>query len=541
LCTAILDWAAGRHLGLGKLISIGNKADLNETDFLKMLADDGKTKVIAGYLESIESGEGFLKAAEQTCSVKPVVVLKVGTTKAGAKAASSHTGSLAGGDIAYGAAFRRSGVIRADNFEELFDYATALYMQPLPAGERVAIITNAGGPGIMAADACEKKGLKVSRLSDSTVDELRKTLPPAASAVNPIDVLGDADPERYAAAIGAAQADDHIDAIIVILTPQAMTKPLETAETVARCASASDKPVLATFMGGSDVTPGREFLTSCNLPDFPSPERAANTLRVMCDYAAWRRRPPRVVTRFPVNRRRVERIISRHTRSGLKNIGEIGAKEILSVYGFNTPEGSLVKTADRAIEFAQRIGFPVAMKIVSPEIVHKSDVGGVQLNLYTGRAVRDAFDLMMLRVHRGYPEARIDGVYLEKMCPPGREIILGMTRDRLFGPMLMFGLGGIFVEVMKDITFHLAPITHDEAIQMLKETRSYALLEGARGEARVDLDAIATGLQRISQLGTDFPQIQELDINPFIVGPVGRDPFVADARMSVKLNESESE
>ena len=538
LCTAILDWATGRHLGLGKLISIGNKADLNETDFLQVLARDEETKVIAGYLESIENGEEFLTAAEETCSIKPVVILKVGTTQAGAKAASSHTGSLAGGDIAYGAAFRRSGVIRADNFEELFDYATALYMQPLPDGERVAIITNAGGPGIMAADACEKKGLQVSRLSDSTVDELRRSLPAAASALNPIDVLGDADPERYAAAIRAAQADDHIDAIIVILTPQAMTKPLETAEAVARCASEGVKPILAAFMGGSDVTPGREFLTRCSLPDYPSPERAAKTLKAMCDYAAWRRRPPRRVTRFPVNRRRVERIISRHSRAGLANIGEVKAKEILGAYDFNIPEGRLLTGVGQTIEYAERIGFPVAMKIVSPDIIHKSDVGGVKINLYSAQAVEDAYELMMLRVVRGYPDARLDGAYLEKMCPPGREIILGMTRDPLFGPMLMFGLGGIFVEVMKDITFYLAPITHSEAMQMLKETRSYALLEGARGQARVDLDAIASGLQRISQLGTDFPQVQELDINPYIVGPVGADPFVADARITIKLKNN---
>jgi len=535
LCTAILDWAAGRHLGLGKLISIGNKADLNETDFLRELARDDKTKVIAGYLESIEDGEEFLSAAEETSSNKPVVILKVGTTQAGAKAASSHTGSLAGGDIAYGAAFRRSGVIRADDFEELFDYATALYMQPLPDGERVAIITNAGGPGIMAADACEKIGLKVSNLSDRTVDELKRSLPAAASALNPIDVLGDANPDRYAAAIKAAQADERVDAIIVILTPQAMTKPLETAEAVAHCASEGKKPILAAFMGGTDVTPGREFLTRCSLPDYPSPERAAKTLRAMCDYAAWRRRPPRVVTRFPVNRRRVERIISRHTRAGTAQIGEVRAKEILGAYDFNIPEGRLITGAEEAVEYAARIGFPVAMKIVSPDIIHKSDVGGVKINLYSGQAVEDAFELMMLRVQRGYPDARIDGVYLEKMCPPGREIILGMTRDPLFGPMLMFGLGGIFVEVMKDITFHLAPITHDEAMQMLKETRSYELLMGARGQARVNLSAIASGLQRISQLGTDFPQIKELDINPFFVGPVGTDPYVADARMTIAL------
>jgi acetyltransferase len=412
-------------------------------------------------------------------------------------------------------------------------------MQPTPRGERVAIITNAGGPGIMAADACEKRGLQVSRLSDRTVDELRKSLPAAASAINPIDVLGDADPDRYSAAIRAAQADDGIDAIIVILTPQAMTKPLETAEAVARCASEGRKPVLAAFMGGSDVMPGREFLTKCSLPDYPSPERAAKTLRAMCDYAAWRRRPPRVVTRFPVNRRRVERIISRHTRAEIARIGEVNAKEILGLYDFKVPEGRLLTGVEQAVEYAERIGFPAAMKIVSPDIVHKSDVGGVKINLYSGRAVRDAYDLMMLRVQRSYPEANIEGVYLERMCPPGREIILGMTRDRLFGPMLMFGLGGIFVEVMKDITFHLAPITHDEAMQMLKETRSYALLEGARGQARVDLDVIAAGLQRISQLGTDFPQIQELDINPYIVGPVGADAFVADARMTIDLKADE--
>jgi acetyltransferase len=538
LCTAILDWSTGRHLGLGKLISIGNKADLNETDFLQVLSQDEDTKVIAGYLESIENGEEFLAAAMDTSSVKPVVILKVGTTQAGAKAASSHTGSLAGGDIAYGAAFKRSGVIRADNFEELFDYATALYMQPLPEGERVAIITNAGGPGIMAADACEKKGLTVSRLSERTMDELRKSLPAAASALNPIDVLGDADPDRYAKAITAAQADDTIDAIIVILTPQAMTKPLETAEAVAHCASQGSKPVLAAFMGGADVTPGREFLTKCNLPDYPSPERAAKTLRAMCDYAAWRRRPPRVVTRFPVNRRRVERILSRHARAGIARIGEVKSKEILRAYEFNVPEGRLVTGAEQAVEYAERFGYPVAMKIVSPDIVHKSDIGGVKINLYSGQAVQDAFDLMMMRVHKGYPEAHIDGVYLEKMCPAGREIILGMSRDPLFGPMLMFGLGGIFVEVMKDITFHLAPITHDEAMQMLRETRSYALLEGARGQARVNLDAIAAGLQRISQIGTDFPQIQELDINPFIVGPEGADAFVADARMTVEIRKN---
>jgi len=532
LAAAILDWAAARHLGLAKLISIGNKADLSEIDFLSALARDEQTKVIVGYLESIVSGDEFIKVAEAAASVKPVVILKAGTTAAGVKAASSHTGSLAGADIAYGAAFRRSGVIRAETFEALFDYATALAMQPLPKGDRVAIITNAGGPGIMAADAVEHSGMKVATLDSFTATALKKKLPAAASVGNPIDVLGDADPDRYATAVNAALEDDSVDAIIVILTPQAMTRPAETARAIAACVRGT-KPVLAAFMGGQDVMPGREELVASNLPDYTSPERAVAALRAMCDYTAWRARPPRIVARFPVNRRRVERVIARHVKAGQSQIREVEAKEILRAYDFNVPPGQVATTVEEAVEVATKVGYPVAMKIISPDIVHKSDVGGVRLHLSNAEAVQDAFDLMMLRIRRRAPEARLEGVYVEKMAPHGREVIIGMTRDPQFGPMLMFGLGGIFVEVMKDVTFHLAPITADEAMQMLLGTRSYALLKGARGQTGVDLTAIANGLQRISQLVTDFPHIAELDINPFIVGELGTEPVVADARMTL--------
>jgi len=532
LCTAILDMAAHRHLGLAKIISIGNKADVDESDLLAALAEDPQTKVIVGYLESISSGDQFIKVAETAASAKPVVILKAGTTSSGVKAASSHTGSLVGADIAYGAAFKRSGVIRADNFESLFDCAKALAMQPLPKGDRVAIITNAGGPGIMAADAVEHSGMEVATLARAKATALRKSLPAAASVGNPIDVLGDADPERYVSALEAAQDDGSVDAIIVILTPQAMTQPAETARSMVKCLRGT-KPVLVAFMGGQDVMPGREELVAHNLPDYPAPERAVAALRAMCDYAAWKQRPPRVVTRFPVNRRRVERIIARHLRTGRTQLGEVEGKEILRAYNFTVPEGALATTVDEAIDVAERVGFPVAMKIVSPDVIHKSDMGGVRLNLADPEAVRDAFDLMMLRIRRQLPEARLDGAYVERMCSRGREIIIGMSRDPQFGPMLMFGLGGIFVEVMKDVTFYLAPITADEAMQMLMTTRSYKLLKGARGQSGVDLNAIATGLQRISQLTTDYPQIAELDINPFIVGEVGTEPFVADARMTL--------
>jgi acetyltransferase len=533
LSTAILDLFTGRHLGLSKIISIGNKADISEVDLLRVLARDEKTKVIIGYLEDIISGDEFVKSADEAASRKPVVILKSGTTAAGQKAASSHTGVLAGAETAYGAAFKRSGVIRADTFEAFFDYATAFAMQPLPQGNRVLIITNAGGPGTMAADAVEKAGMRVAQLDRNAATALKNKLPTAASVGNPIDVLGDADPERYVAALRAAQNDRDVDAIIIILTPQAMTKPAETARAVAKNLT-GEKPVVVSFMGGSSIMPGREELSAAGLPDYDSPERAVGALKAMYEYAAWRKRPPRMVTRFRVNRRRVERIITRRLRTGRLQIGEVKAKDILRAYGFQVPDGFLATTSQEAVEIATRVGYPVAMKIVSPDIVHKSDLGGVRLNVPNSEMVLDAFDLMILRISQHVPDAFIEGVYIEKMLDRGLEIIIGMTRDRQFGPMLMFGLGGIFVEVMKDVTFYLAPITQEEAIQMLKSTRSYEILEGKRGQKGVDLVAIATGLQRISQLTTDFPQIAELDINPFIVGEVGTEPVVADARITLQ-------
>jgi acetyltransferase len=292
-------------------------------------------------------------------------------------------------------------------------------------------------------------------------------------------------------------------------------------------------------MGGEDVMPGRDELVAHRLPDYPSPERAVAALRAMTRYAEWRTRPARIIARFPVNRRRVERIISRHIRVGRIQVGEPQAKAIFRAYDFNILPGALAATADQAVETAETIGYPVAMKIVSQDILHKSDVGGVRLNLMSPDIVRDAFDLMMLRIRQHSPGARIEGVYVERMCRRGREVILGMTRDPQFGPMLMFGLGGIFVEVMKDVTFHIAPVTPAEAMQMLESTRSYALLRGARGQARVDVDAIATSIQRISQLATDFPQIAELDINPFIVGEVGGDSVAADARITLRPSENQ--
>lgn len=534
LCVAILDWAASQKLGLGKVISFGNKADLNEVDFLQALAEDKETRVIAGYLESIKEGDKFLRVAEDAAGIKPVVLLKVGITQAGAKAASSHTGSLAGQDMAYGAAFRRSGVVRAENFEALFDYALAFATQPLPKGKRVAVITNAGGPGIMAADAAETLGLHMVAVSEATRAKLKPLLPPTAALGNPVDVIGDAEPERYISAFEVLQEDDGIDAIVVVATPQNMTRPLELAERLSATHKGT-KPLLTAFMGGEEVAAAKARLMELGIPNYAAPDRAIASLKAMCDYSAWRARPTRIVTRFPVNRRRVDRVLQWHIRSGIPQVGEVEGKEILKAYDFKILEGNLASTANDAVEAAERIGYPVVLKISSPDIIHKSDFGGVRVNLANPEQVRDAFDLMMLRVQRRAPNAFIRGAYVEKMGHRGREVILGMTRDPQFGPMLMFGLGGIFVEVMKDVTFHLAPITRDEAMQMLMGTRSYALLKGARGQSPVDLMQIATALQRISQLTTDYREIMELDINPFIVGEVGTEAYVADARMTLSL------
>jgi acetate---CoA ligase (ADP-forming) len=531
LCSAILDWAASRKVGIATLLSMGNKADLSETDLLAAFRNDAKTKVVAGYLESITCGDEFIRVAESVAAVKPVVILKGGTTSAGSRAASSHTGALAGADVAYEAAFRRAGIIRADTFEALLDFATAFATQPLPHGNRVAIITNAGGPGTMAADAVERGAMRMAVMSPKSAEGLQSRLPRAARTGNPIDLLEDALPERYALAVEAAQDDPGVDALIVILTPQAVTQAAETARAIA--GARGKKPVLPVFMGGGDIDPGRRELASVKLPNYPSPERAVAALKAMLDYTAWRLQPRRVVTRFPVNRRRVNRIIAHQLLVGKTYLGEVRAKDILKAYDFVIPEGRLVSTAAEAIEAASQLGYSLAMKIVSPDIVHKSDVGGVRLNLATEQEVADAFELMMLRVAREAPQAFLEGVYLERMVSKGREVILGMTRDPQFGPMLMFGLGGIFVEVMQDVSFNLAPITSAEAMSMLMGTRSYKLLEGFRGQAKVDITVIAEALQRISQLVTDFPQIAELDINPFMVGGPGEESVVADARIQL--------
>jgi len=535
LLTAILDMANANDIGFSKLVSIGNKADVNELDVIKALASDKDTKVIAGYLESINNGDQVVREAERISHNKPILLIKSGGTEAGAKAASSHTGSLAGGEAAYESAFRRAGIIRCSSIKQQFDFAQAFANQPLPAGPQVAVITNAGGPGIMAADAIEQQGLTFAKLTDKTIKKLASKLPPAANLYNPVDVLGDALADRYEFALETVLDDPNVDIILILLTPQAMTEPVATAEAIVSISQRKPtKPILTCFLGAGKVGEGVNILRHGGIPQIDASESAVATIKVMADYVRWRSRPKRVVKLFGVNRRKVETIVQRHLRQGIREIAENESKEILEAYGFVTPKGSIATTAEQAANIANQLGFPVVLKIWSPDIIHKSDVGGVQIGLESLKEVMDAFDLMMYRIPKKLPDADILGVLVQEMCGSGKEVILGMKRDPRFGPLMMFGMGGTMVEVLKDVSFYLAPLTAEEARQMLISTKTYQILKGVRGEEGVDIDAVAEGLQRLSQLVTEFAEIQEMDINPYVVGPKGSTPVAVDARISVK-------
>ncbi len=535
LLAAILDTARANGIGFSSLFSIGNKADIDELDLIEALSEDPNTRVIAGYLENIKDGNAFVREAERISHNKPILLMKSGGTSAGAKAASSHTGSLAGSEVAYEAMFSRAGIIRCNSVTQQFDFAQAFANQPLPRGSSVVVVTNAGGAGIMAADAIEREGLTFAKLEESTIEKLKSKLPAAANFHNPVDVLGDALADRYEFALDVVLDDPNVDSVLVLLTPQAMTEAAETAQAIVKIAKAKPtKPILACFMGASKVEAGVKVFREAKIPQYESPEGAVDTIKAMADYVRWRNRPKRVVRLFPVNRRKVESIIERHLRQGAREIGEAESKEILEAYGFATPKGSIATTAEQAANIAQQLGYPVVLKIWSPDILHKSDVGGVKVGIKSEQEVRDAFDLMMYRIPKKRPEAHILGVLVQEMCRSGREVILGMHRDPHFGPLMMFGMGGIMVEVLKDVAFYLAPLTGDEARQMLVRTKTYQLLKGVRGQEGVDIEAIAEGLQRLSQLVTEFPQIQEMDINPYVVGPPGTTAIAVDARISVE-------
>ncbi len=533
LATALIDWSLQQNIGFSKFVSFGNGVDVGVVDLLRAWEDDADTSVIVAYVEGLPDGPEFMQVAKRVARKKPVIIIKSGSTQAGARAVSSHTGSLAGSEQAYTAAFLQSGVIRAHSVEELFDFAVAFAYQGPPKGRQVAVVTNAGGPGIMATDALERAGLHLAAISPETVEGLRGGLPPASNLYNPIDVLGDADAQRYQFAAKLALEDQNVDAMLALLTPQAVTEPKETAEGLAAVAGASQKPVLAAFMGGEAMAEAKRVLAANRVPNYPYPERAAAALSAMADYQQWLQEPEDEIRTIQVDSEAVEAVFAAAREEGRVNLGETEAREVLRAYGFKFPRNKLARTPEEAARAAEEIGFPVVMKIVSPEIMHKSDIGGVRLGIQDPQQAQDVFELMMLRARRFMPDAQLQGVSVQEMVRGGREVIIGTSRDPQFGPVVMFGLGGIYVEVLKDVSFRVAPFGERHARKMIEEIRSAGLLWGARGEQPSDIDAIVESLLAVSQLVTEYPDIVELDINPLKVAEAGAGAVAVDARITI--------
>ncbi len=531
LCTSLLDMALAQHVGFSRFVSLGNKADADEVAFVKAWQDDPCTNVIMAYLEGIEKGSEFMRVARETSSKKPIIAIKSGTTSSGSRAVSSHTGTLAGSERAYEAAFRQSGVIRAQSVQDLFDYAIAFARQPLLALDRIAIVTNAGGPGIMATDACERSGLQLASLESRSMERLRAALPSAASVLNPVDLLGDAAADRYSVALEAVAHDANVGGVVVILTPQIMTDVEGTARVVGELSQRVDKPIVGCFMGQDTVAPGINILNRHRVPNYPVPERAVAALAAMRRYRLWRERPPQQLERFAVDEAVVRQAFSEVRAEGRLAMGDTETGEIMQAYGIRTPATRLARSPEEAVHLAEEVGFPVAVKISSPDILHKTDVGGVKLNVGTPGEVRDAFELMVYRARRYMPEAEIWGCLVQEMILEGKEVIVGMHRDPHFGPLMMFGLGGIYVESLRDVTFRIAPFDRREAREMIGEIRAAGILRGTRGEGPLDIEALADSLLRLSQLVMDFPEIVEFDVNPLTVFEDGRGLVGIDMRL----------
>jgi len=534
LCTAILDYALKERIGFSHFVSLGNKADIDEVSLLEAWGQDPNTSVIIAYLEGINDGPAFIEMARKTARTKPVIVVKSGRTASGSKAVSSHTGSLAGSDAAYDAAFVQSGSLRADTVQELFDYSTAFAYQPMLKGNRIAIVTNAGGPGVMATDACDLNGLVLAELAPETEAVLAEALPAAASTHNPVDVLGDARADRYAAAMEAVAKDENVDGILVILTPQTSTEIVETAQAVVDISNNYDKPILGCWIGGQETGAGSDLLAANHVPKYPFPEHAIAAFGAMYRYQSWQQQPDVEITSFDVDNKAVADLFATVTGEGRSTIGDAEAQAVLKAYGIRTPLSSVCATADEAVAYCDEIGYPVVMKIASPDILHKSDVGGIIVGVANADEAREAHATLIERALAHKPDADIWGSQIQEMITDAREIIIGMNRDPQFGPLVMFGLGGIYVEVLKDVTFRVAPMSAEQAKEMIASIRSYKLLTGVRGQAPSDLDAVQDTILRISQLVTDFPEIAELDINPLLVCDEGQGAVAVDMRLILK-------
>ncbi len=542
--TAVLDWANDNGVGFKDVVSLGNKAVLDETDFVDYWGDDADTDVIIGYLEGIEDGREFIETARETAADTPIVAVKSGRTSAGAQAASSHTGTLAGSEKAYEAALDQAGVIRAESVDELFDAAGILGSQPLPDTDAVAIVTNAGGPGVMATDAVGDAGLELASFTSGTTDALRASMPDGANVHNPVDVIGDADVDRFREALETVLSDGNVGAALVLAAPTATIDFDDLGDAVLDVTADTDAPIAACLMGGDRTREPKRKLQTAGIPCYFDPGRGIESLATLAEYRDIRDREYAEPMSFDVDRDRArEALTSVHDRDD--NCLGVEAMELLDAYGIETPAGEIVDSPVRAREIAAGIDGDVVMKIVSPDILHKSDIGGVAVGV-ADADVADTYEDLITRARNYQPDATVLGVQVQEMVDldDGVETIVGMNRDPQFGPLLMFGLGGIFVEVMEDTTFRVAPVSEPEARAMTEEIRSAPLLRGARGRDPVNLDAVVETIGRLSQLVTDFPAIVELDINPLVALPDadgGANAAAVDVRLTVDPETLDSE
>ena len=539
LCTTVLDFAADRGFGFSKFISIGNKADVDELDLLRYYHNDEATDVVMIYMEELQRDtREFIEDVKKITSgdgPTPVLAIKSGRSAAGAAAAASHTGSLAGSDAVYDAIFAEAGIYRCESVNQLFDYSEAFSCGKRLHGNRVAIVTNAGGPGIIATDMTITSGLELAELSPATIEELHRYLPPTANFHNPIDVIGDAARDRYENTLATVISDNNVDGALIILTPQSMTDAVGTAEAIVKIAKRSQKPVACSFMGVVDVSKGVKILQANKIPVYPFPENAAAALGALYRGTRWLNR--RILPQYSLtfDRDRAATLIDTYLKAGKDILDELDGAELLKCYGFDTLPMAVAENENQAVEIAEEMGYPVAMKIVSPQILHKSDANGVRLGIDDREAVVGAFQEIIANAEAYNSEAVIKGVLVQKMAAKGEEVILGINRNPgKQGHSIMFGLGGIFVELFKDVAFRLAPIGRNNARRMIRSIQGYPMLNGFRGRPLADLEAIEKNLVSLSNLVVDFPIIKELDINPLMVYKKGEGTMVADVIITLK-------
>lgn len=526
LAVAVMDASMDIGIGYSSVISIGNKAVMDECDFLDLCAADNDTKVIGLYLENIRDGKRFLETAAKIAGEKSVVLLKAGVSEQGGKAAASHTGALAGSDAAIDAVCAQTGVHRAHDMQEFLDLLEVLSTQPVLRTERIAVITNAGGPGILATDAAEALNLVLPALSARTLEPMKKALPTSAGTGNPIDVIGDADAARFEAALKAVGEDKNIDGVCVLLTPQVMTPCDAIAEAIVAWKKKYGlMPLVTSFMGDKSVQSSRTILQKNGIPSYDTPERAIKMLAAL--RPSLTSHVSRLVTSDGKRKSTARSILSGY--QGLIPENVIG--ELFAHYGIPLPEQKIAQTEEDAVKIAQEIGYPVIAKISSPQIIHKTDVGGIRAHLLTERDVRDGFNAIMSNVKEKAPHADIRGVLIQKFLPAGNEFIVGSTRDASFGHLVMVGMGGIYTELLSDTAFRIAPVAAEEGYRMLADLTAWKVLLGMRGKGQSDIDGLCRVIEALSQMVTDCPEIADIDINPVIVGE--SDVAIADAKVVV--------